>query len=68
MGEVRFRVTADKRVFLNDFEIPKCAGVNVDLDAGRDSEVVLRITADRIDIDGYTNGMADFNFPSQSST
>lgn len=54
MEEGTFRVTEDRRVFLNGIEIDRCFGYQIDAKAGSDPEVVLRVAVDRIDIDGYT--------------
>ncbi len=48
-----FRITKDGRVFLNDFEIPNCMGVDIKIEGGEDPEVVLRISCERVSIDGY---------------
>lgn len=53
-----FRVTEDRRVFLNNIEIPRCFGFRIDVSAGDDPEVVLRVAVSRIDIDGYTDAWA----------
>ena len=50
-----FRVTKDHRVFLDEREIPRCLGFNVDVDAGKDPEVVLRVACGSVTIDGYTD-------------
>jgi len=50
-----FKVTEDRRIFLNGIEVKRCLGFQIDSNAGSDPEVVLRVAVDRIDIDGYTD-------------
>lgn len=50
-----FKVTKDRRIFLDDTEIKRVLGYSINADAGNDPEVVLRVAVDRIDIDGYTD-------------
>ena len=67
-GYGSLRITKDKRVFLNGKEYPHCTRVSVILEAGSDPEVELRVAVSEINIEDYTNGIADLNLPSQSST
>lgn len=48
-----FEVTRDRRVLLNGAEVDGCLGFEIQVDAGRDPEVVLRVSVDKINIDGY---------------
>lgn len=50
-----FRVTEDRRVFLDDIEIPGVLGFEIRVYAARDPVVVLRAAATKIRIDGYTD-------------
>lgn len=50
-----FRVTEDRRIFLNNIAIDRCLEFQIQSKARSDPEVVLRIAVDRIDIDGYTD-------------
>ena len=50
-----FKVTEDRRIFLNNTEIHRCCGFQIESNAGSDPEVVLRVAVDSIDIDGYTD-------------
>ena len=50
-----FKVTKDRRIFLDDTEIKRVRGYSINADAGSDPEVVLRVAVDKIDIDGYTD-------------
>ena len=61
-------ITKDKRVILNGKEYPRCTRVSIILDAGGDPEVELRVTVDKINIEGYTNGIADLRRLNQSKT
>lgn len=49
-----FKVTKDRRVLLNGFEIPECLGFQVIVEAGEDPEVVLRVSCESVSVDGYT--------------
>lgn len=51
-----FKVTKDRRIFLDNTEIKRVLGYSINADAGSDPEVVLRVAVDSIDIDGYTDG------------
>lgn len=62
------RITEDRRIFLDDTELKTCIRAAIVIEAGRDPEVELRITAEEIIIDDYTKGIADLNLPSQSNT
>lgn len=48
-----FKVTKDRRVFLNDVEIENVLGFDFHIEAGKDPEVVLRVSVADIDIDDY---------------
>lgn len=50
----RLKVTADKRVFLDDVEITECLGFRVIEENGKGPKVVLQIEVEEVDIDGYT--------------
>lgn len=50
-----FKVTKDRRIFLDDTEIKRVLGYSINADAGSDPEVVLRVAVDSIDIDEYTD-------------
>ncbi len=50
-----FKVTRDRRVFLDDIEIPYCFGFSVVIEAGKNPEVVLRVSCGSVSIDGYTD-------------
>lgn len=50
-----FKVTKERRVFLDDVEIKWVLGFSVVVDAGNDPEVVLRVAVDSVDIEGYTD-------------
>lgn len=50
-----FKVTKERRVFLDDVEIKRVLGFSVVVDAGNDPEVVLRVAVDSVDIEGYTD-------------
>lgn len=52
----RLKVTADKRVFLDDVEITKCLGFRVNIEAAREPVVELSISVREIWIEGYTVG------------
>lgn len=52
-----FKVTKDRRVFLDDVEIQGVLGLDLHIDAGNDPEVVLRVAVDDVDIDGYRDGL-----------
>lgn len=54
-----FHVTEDRRVILNGVEITKVAGFRVDIEACSDPIVEIRIMADSVTIDGYTDAYAD---------
>ncbi len=49
-----FTVTSDRRVYVDGVEIKKVTAFAVVVDAGDDPEVVLRVRADRVSIDGFT--------------
>lgn len=49
----RFRVTKDRRVFLDDVEIKGVLGFDLHVEAEKDPEVVLRVSAADVDIDEY---------------
>lgn len=49
-----FKVTADRRVFLGGAEIQKCLGFDLHIEAGENPEVLLRVSCDSVDINGYT--------------
>ena len=53
--ETSLSITEDRRVILNGVEIPQCLGVNISMEAGRDPEVVLRVSVERIHIAGYSD-------------
>lgn len=57
-NENTFRVTEDRRVFLNGVEIERVFGFSINADGGKDPQVILRVAVDRIVIDGYTNCLA----------
>lgn len=48
-----FKVTKDHRILLNDVEIDHVLGFDLHIEAGKDPEVVLRVSAADIDIDDY---------------
>lgn len=48
-----FKATKDRRVFLNDFEVPRCMEFAVKVEAGEDPEVVLRVSCDSVRIEDY---------------
>lgn len=48
-----FRVTKDGRIFLGGVEIENVLGFDLHIEAGKDPEVVLRVSAADIDIDEY---------------
>lgn len=50
-----FLVTKNRRVFLDGHEIPGCLGFSVDVDAGKDPKVVLRVACESVSIEGYTD-------------
>jgi len=50
-----FRVTKDRKVSLGDVEIPGCIGFDVHIEAGKDPEVVLRVSCGSVSIDDYTD-------------
>lgn len=49
-----FRVTKDRRVFLDDFEVPRCMEFAVKVEAGEDPEVALRVSCSSVRIEDYT--------------
>ena len=49
-----FQVTKDHRVFLDGREIPRCLSFNVEIEAGKDPEVVLRVVCESVSIEKYT--------------
>lgn len=49
-----FRVTKDRRVFLDDFEVLRCMEFAVKVEAGEDPEVVLRVSCSSVRIEDYT--------------
>lgn len=53
--ENNLTITKDRRVLLNGVEVPQVLGVSIDLEAGRDPEVVLRVSVQQVDIDGYSD-------------
>lgn len=55
MEEGTFKVTEDRRIFLDGHEIKRVVEFSINAEAGSDPEVVLRVAVNRIDIDGYTN-------------
>lgn len=50
-----FKVTKDRRVFIDGTEIKRCLGFSINAEAGKDPEVLLRVSVGSIDIDGYTD-------------
>lgn len=54
-SESSLSITADRHVFLNGVEVPRCLGVNINIEAGKDPEIMLRVSVERIDIDGYSD-------------
>lgn len=50
-----FRVTEDRRVFIDGLEIPGVLGFEIRIRAARDPEVVIRAATTKIRIDGYTD-------------
>lgn len=50
-----FRVTRERRVFLNGIEVKGCHGFDVIVNAAEDPEVVLRVSVGSITIDEYTD-------------
>lgn len=50
-----FRVTKERKVFLDDIEIQGILGFNVAINTLEDPEVVLRVRCESISIDGYTD-------------
>ncbi len=64
----KLHIKRGNRVFLNDKELHRVIKVSVTMEAVRDPVIELQISADEITIDGYTNGIEAFNFPSQSNT
>ena len=55
MEEGTFKVTEDRKIFLDGHEIKRVFGFSINAEAGSDPEVVLRGAVDQIDIEGYTN-------------
>jgi len=53
-----FKVTKGRRVFLNDTEIKSVIGFSIDVAAGDDPQVVIRVAVDSIEIDGYTDAFS----------
>lgn len=49
-----FKVTKDRRIFIDGTEIKHCLGFSVAAVACKDPEVLLRVSVGSIDIDGYT--------------
>lgn len=49
-----FKVTKDRRVFLDGVEVQKCLGFNLSFEVGEDPELLLRVSCDRVDIDDYS--------------
>lgn len=54
-----FRVTEDRKVFLNGKEIKNVLGFKIKADAGENPEVVLRVPVEKIVIEGYTDFYSD---------
>lgn len=54
-----FRVTEDRKVFLDGQEIKNVLGFRVDVNAGENPEVVLRVPVEKIIIEGYTDLCSD---------
>lgn len=50
-----FRVTKDRRIFLDGIEIQRCHGFEVAVNAAEDPEVVLRVSCDSVTIEDYTD-------------
>ena len=53
------RITKDRRIFLNEQEIKKCLKLSVIMEGGCDPEIELKITVDKVDIDGYELELSD---------
>ena len=53
-----FKITKDRRVFIDGMEIKHCLGFSVNVVAGKDPEVLLRVSVSSIDVDGYTDAWA----------
>ena len=60
-----FKVTKDRRVFLDDMEITRVLGFSIVITAANDPEVVIRIAVDNVDIDGYTDAFTSRKFTSR---
>lgn len=54
-----FKVTSDRRVYVDGVEIKKVTSFSIIVDGGDDPEVVLRVRADRVSIDGFSAFGAD---------
>ena len=50
-----FRVTEDRKVFLDGQEVKNVLGFRVDANAGENPEVALRVPVEKIVIEGYTD-------------
>lgn len=61
-----FRVTKDRRVFLNGIEIQECHGFEVVVKAAENPEVVLRVSVESVDIEEYTNAWGAKRMESQT--
>lgn len=48
-----FRVSKDHRVFLDGIEVHRCMGFTVNVEAGEDPEVVLRVSCDSVTVEEY---------------
>ena len=49
-----FKVTKERRVFLDGVGIKRVLGFSIDIDAGNNPEVTLRVAVGSVDIDEYT--------------
>lgn len=54
-----FRVTEDRKVFLDGQEVKNVLGFRVDANAGESPEVALRVPVEKIVIEGYTDICSD---------
>lgn len=50
-----FKVTKDRKIFLDDVEIPRCLGFNLSIEAGKDPEVTFRVSCGSVTIEDYTD-------------
>ena len=54
-----FRVTEDRKVFLDGHEVKNVLGFQVNVNAGENPEVALRVPVEKIIIEGYTDLCSD---------